>query len=357
LWNRRFEPIHLPSPRAWMIGGAATIAVALPWFIVIALHSGLHAVIQLIGHYTFGRYTGVIENQAGPVWYYLPVMILGFFPWIAFFPMALVYGVRHLRTPNADPRVARLVRLGLTWVVMPLVFFSFAKTKLPNYIALEFPALALVTALYFDTVVRRGVSRSAIISAATVPVFIGMVAFAIWAFTRDNRIGDSAQSFIPDLLAMGIVIFVGSLLTAFLLSRRSTERSAPYALAAATLASFDILAVVALPHAELFKPVPQLASIVARDRKPGDVVAIQDFRGANALAFYAGPGVLVLGAPDTNSADVRFDPKRIICGAPRVWVVAPKRRPAFDPTYGRNRQLIAQAGTGALFLYDGPGCR
>ena len=41
---------------------------------------------------------------------------------------------------------------------LPLLFFSFARTKLPNYVALEFPALALLTALYFDAVVRKGVN-------------------------------------------------------------------------------------------------------------------------------------------------------------------------------------------------------
>ena len=96
-----------------------------------------------------------------------------------------------------DPSIARLWRLGVVWIVVPLVFFSFAKTKLPNYIALEFPALALVTALYFDSIVRKGVSRSAIVSAATVPVFIGALAFAIAAFSRDNRITADASTSWP----------------------------------------------------------------------------------------------------------------------------------------------------------------
>jgi len=356
-WNRRYEPTHLPSTRAWLISSVAAVAITIPWFVAIALHSGVRSVVELIGHYTFGRYTGVIENQAGPLWYYLPVVILGFFPWIAFIPSALTYAVRQLRMPEADARVTRLLRLGITWCVVPLLFFSFAKTKLPNYIALEFPALALITALYFDAVVRRGVSRSAIVSAASVPAFIAMVAFAIATFTRDNRITESAQSFIPDLFAMGIVIFVGSLLTAFLLLRRSTEGIAPYALAAATIVTIDILGVVALPHADLFKPVPKLASVIVRERKPGDVVAIQDFRGSNALAFYAGPGVRVLVAADAKNTDDGFDPKRVICGAQRVWVVASKYRPTFDPTYGRERRRIAEAGSGALFLYEGPACR
>jgi len=355
IWNRRCEKTLFPSWRGWVIGLFAALAIISPWLLAIGARSGWHALVVLIGKYTIGRYTGVIENQSGPFWYYLPVVILGFFPWIAFLPMALVYGARQLRSPETPPNIARLWRLGVVWIVMPLIFFSLAKTKLPNYIALEFPALAVVTALYFDAVVRKGVSRSAIVSAATVPVFIGILAFAIAAFSRDNRITADLSILVPDLTAMGATIFVGSVLTAILLARPSTVRIAPYALAAATLGTVDILAVVALPNVERFKPVPPLAAIIDRNSRPGDVVAIQSVRGSNALLFYTRPVVQVLSPPEGD--DVGIDPQQVICGAERIWVIAPKERPGYDPTYGRNRSIVAEAGNAALFLYDGPPCK
>lgn len=355
LWSRRHEPTHAPSLRAWVLSLLIGVAVIVPWLAAIAAHSGPRALWELIGHYTFGRYTGVIENQAGPVWYYVPVVILGFFPWIAFLPMAIVYGVRQLRSSATDESIARLWRLAFAWTVVPLVFFSFAKTKLPNYIALEFPALALMTALYFDAIVRKGASRSAIISAVSVPAFIGMVAFAIWAFARDNRLTADPASVHP-LIAMGAAIFIGSLLTAVLLARRATIGVAPYALGATTLIAMDILAVLALPHAEAYKPVPQLAAVITARRQPGDVVAIQSFRGGNALVFYTQPHVYTLSPPDIPTSDEGADPQNIICSHRRVWVVGPKKRPAYDPTYGRNRHVVAQAVSGALYLFDGPPC-
>lgn len=357
LWSRRAETAALPSLRSWIISIAAAILIVTPWLASIAVHSGFGALVQLIGHYTFGRYTGVIENQAGPVWYYLPVVILGFFPWIAFLPMAIVYGARQLRSPQTDAGIARLWRLSFTWMIVPLVFFSFARTKLPNYIALEFPALALATALYFDAIVRKGASRSAVISAFTVPAFIGMLAFAIWAFTRDNRLGASATEFVPVLAGMGIAIFVGSIVTAVMLSRRATISFAPYALAVATLIAMDILAVGALPRAEKYKPVPMLAAQIDRARVSGDVVAIQSFRGSNALVFYTLPRVYTLAPAGASADDEGVDPRSVICSHERVWLVAPKKRPAFDPTYGRRRTQIAESGSGALFLIDGPRCR
>ena len=159
-------PLRTDAPlrraRAWIVGLLAFVAIVAPWPIALVAHYHLFPLEKLIGEYTIGRYTGVVENQSGPVWYYVPVIILGFFPWIAFLPMAIVYGVDQLRAGVAqDRQLARLVRLGFVWIVMPLLFFSFARTKLPNYVALEFPALALITALYFEAVVRKGGTRSA----------------------------------------------------------------------------------------------------------------------------------------------------------------------------------------------------
>jgi 4-amino-4-deoxy-L-arabinose transferase-like glycosyltransferase len=357
LWNRRAEKMPALSARSWIVGAVVFLAIVLPWPLALVAHFHLFPLQKLIGEYTIGRYTGIIENQSGPVWYYVPVVILGFFPWIAFLPMAIVYAVRQLHDLQ-DPQLARLVRLAFTWIAVPFLFFSFAETKLPNYIALAFPALALVTALYFESVVRKGGSRSAIVSAATVPVTIGALAFAIWLFTRNNRLTVEVARAVPPLVAMGIVIFAGSLLTAMLLARSKTTRFAPYALAAAALLTVDLIAVRLLPHAEAFKPIPRLAAIVERDRRPGDVVAIQHVSGGNALLFYTRPVVRVLAAPgDSDPQADGVEPRGFICGAPRAWVIVPAEPSAYDPSYGRNRRVVAVDRKAALLLYSGSPCK
>jgi 4-amino-4-deoxy-L-arabinose transferase-like glycosyltransferase len=356
-WNARNETMRFPSARAWLAGLGAAALIVAPWLAAIAVHSGLPALVELIGHYTVGRYTGVIENQAGPLWYYLPVVILGFFPWISFLPMASVYGVRALRSESIRPNIARLLRLAFMWAIVPFVFFSFAKTKLPNYIALEFPALALLVALYLDDVVRKGTSRSVIVSAATVPIFIGLCAFAIMLFVRDNHLTSYAVAVKPDLIEMGASIFVGSLVTAILLSEATTMGFAPYALGVTMMIAVDILALVALSHTEPFKPVPQLAAVIRRDRRPGDAVAIQNFHGGNSLIFYTRPPVYGLTPPGATPAEGSVSPRSIICTYPRVWIVAPANGSSGDPTYGRDRKTVAHADGADLYLIDGPACR
>ncbi len=354
IWNARVEPTRLPSWRGWLGGLAAFAAVVAPWMLAEVVRVGPFAITRFIGHYTIGRYTGVIQNQTGPFWYYLPVIILGFFPWIAFFPVALTWALRNLKVHS--PEAARLVRLSIVWIVMPLVFFSFARTKLPNYIALSLPALAVITALYFNAIADCARRRAAIISAATVPLFIALVAAAIAVFVRDNRLGAQAASAIPDLAAMGLAILLGAIATLVLLARREWSSLAPYGLGIAMFIAIDTLVLYGLPQAEAFKPVPVLAAAIQAQRLPGDAVGIQSIPGSNALLFYTQPRVTVLAAPGVNRSPDAALARPFICAAARVFVVAPKKRPAYDPTYGRRRRITAQSGRAVLFLYDGPAC-
>lgn len=355
LWNRRVEATRFPGWRGWFFGLGAFLLIVAPWFVALTLRTGVPAVAQLIGHYSIGRYTGVIENQPGPIWYYLPVIILGFFPWIAFLPAAVGDGITRLRAASGEG-ADRLLRLGLIWAVLPFLFFSLARTKLPNYVALEFPALALIVAVYFDAVARSGFKRSAVAGAVAVPATVGLLAIAVVVFVRSNRLNVDLSVISPQLIVIAAVLFVGSIVSTILLVRRAWMQYAPYVLGAATIVAVDVIAMFVLPTAERYKPIPQLAAIIQRERQPNDAVAIENVAGGNALIFYTQPGVYALATPGTRPIPGAVEARGVICGAPRAWVIAPVNPVPNDTTFGRDRQLVARSGKAALFLYFGRGC-
>ena len=350
IWEARATRARMTAWRGWAAGIAVFAVLVAPWFAALVQTTGVHSVVQLIGHYTFGRYTGTIENQSGPVWYYLPVVILGFFPWIAFFPSALAFGVDRLRGSAGDDAqrgLQQLIRLSFTWMLLPLLFFSFAKTKLPNYIALELPALALLVALYFDEVVERVRSRSALISTAAVPVFILLLGIAIVWFSRDNRLTGDLHSVAINLIYVGGAIFVGSIAAFFiLLASQRARAAAPYVLGVAMVLAVGFLALLALPQAEDYKPVPHLAKVIESQRKPSDAVAILNVSGGNALVFYTRPHVFVLQGQD--------DDRSIICSAPRTWLIT--HRDGDAPAFGHAPKTVATFGKDSLYLYTRVPC-
>jgi len=344
--------VRPPGLRRWVAGIVVFAALVGPWALALGAAAGYEAFGELIGHYTVGRYLGTIENQSGPVWYYLPVIVLGFFPWFAFLVPSASLAWRDARVRSGGS----LARLSLVWAIVPLVFFSFAKTKLPNYIALELPAFAILVGVWFDRVVARSDRRSALAWTAVVPVTIGGVAFALWAFSHDNRLTTDLQAIRLDLIALGCVILSGSIACFTLLFVRRLAWLGPFVLGAASVLVVLIIAVLGEPLVEPFKPIPHLAARINVERQPGDVVAIQGVSGGNALLFYTRPRVAHLQGPDEVASDAARDPKQTICAAPRAFVVTSKRRPPADPTYGRSRRLLARSNNDVLFLYEGQEC-
>ena len=356
LWERRATHARPPSWRGWLAGLAIFTVISAPWLAALAQRTGAGSLAVLLGHYTVGRYTGTIESQSGPVWYYLPVLILGFFPWIAFLPSAIAFGSWRLREPAATTNergLQQITRLAIVWTVVPLVFFSFAATKLPNYIALELAAPALLVALYFESAVERARNRSALISTAAVPLTILLVAIAIVIFSRDNRLNTELNIAARSLIWVGAAIFAGSIAAFTLLFSRTRAAAAPYVLAFSMAFALAILALLVLPQAEPFKPVPHLAEYIDRERMPGDKVAIQNMAGGNALIFYTRPTVYVIASPGSPAAGGAADPRDLICGSQRLWLIAPRHKPFTQETFGRTRRLMSSWGEANLFLYTG----
>jgi 4-amino-4-deoxy-L-arabinose transferase-like glycosyltransferase len=309
IWERlAHSPVVAPKPAIVLVAGLVFAAVALPWFALLFARVGPGATSELIGHYTVGRYTGVIENQRGPWFYYVPVLILGFFPWIAFVPMGVVRAFQAARTAGGG-----LARLALVWTVLPLVFFSLAQTKLPNYIALIFPALAIVVGMWFAQVSRSADRRPALISAAVVPLTVGCIAFAIVAFGRSNQLAIGAVG--PQLVTLAVGMLAGSLVVMLSLARPASRAAAPYLLALTSLVLVYFIVFVGEPVAERLKPIAPMAAIIDAQREPGDIVAIRGVSGGNGLIFYTAPGVRSIDPDDDRSF------LQTVCAAGTAFIV------------------------------------
>ncbi|MDE2572926.1 MAG: glycosyltransferase family 39 protein [bacterium] len=349
LWNTRYgKGWPRLSPRAWAAGVGLFCAVALPWFAAVYGREGPAFVGAFLGQYTFGRYLGVVENQTGPIWYYVPVVILGFFPWVAFLPWAIWTAARDgIRATGED---APFLRYLLVWTVVTFVFYSLARTKLPNYIASALPAMALLVAAWWDRALQAGRLRAARISAAAVPVTILLMAVAIALFARTMHFTQQTTWLMPYLILLGSIVFAGSLLTFVLLWIPAGRALAPLALACASVGAVLATMYVALPKAEGLKPIPELAAKIDALREPGDRIAIQGVSGGNALAFYTLPEAKALDGDGSQT-------REFVCDARRAFVIVSGRRLAEQPSFGRNLQVVGRADGDALLLYDGPACR
>jgi len=172
LWHR--QPGAL-ARLYWVPGLAVFLAIAAPWF-VLAARANPEFLHYFFLHEHFQRFTSTVHNRAGPVWYFVPILLLAVGPWA----VAAAAGLRQAwRSRPADGAVSPR-RFLLVWCAVVFVFFSVSQSKLPAYLVPIVPALALLGG---DALANRGLRRPGFALAAGVLVF-GVLLFTINEFTE-----------------------------------------------------------------------------------------------------------------------------------------------------------------------------
>lgn len=118
--------------------------IALPWYILMYQYHGMDFIDTFLGFHNVTRFLQP-EHSSGTLWYYyVPVIIFGFFPWIAFMVQA-IYAALKDKSVNQQ-RLAFLV----IWAATVFGFFTFSQTKLVSYILPMYPPIALLVGWYID---------------------------------------------------------------------------------------------------------------------------------------------------------------------------------------------------------------
>ncbi|HEV3343095.1 MAG TPA: glycosyltransferase family 39 protein [Pirellulales bacterium] len=152
-WARRQAGFF--SPVAWCVAGwklrpvtalLVVAAIAGPWYAGVALRTDGDWLAGFLGRHNVGRFVSPMENHSGPLFYYIPAVLFGFFPWSTFLPQAVVRVATQARRSASWAAYVFLACWAGAWIA----FFSFSGTKLPSYVTPAYPALAVMTAAWVD---------------------------------------------------------------------------------------------------------------------------------------------------------------------------------------------------------------
>ena len=154
-----------------LTGLVVVLAVAGPWFVLVGIRDD-QWLQQFFAKFNWRPFTEPILGHSGPIWYHVPSVLIGFFPWSIFMVPMLLDWYRGLRRQDAW-RVGYL--LIACWGGVFFVFWSICKTKLPHYLLPAYPALALATGTFIDRWLARPerVSRWWFRVALGIAVFVG----------------------------------------------------------------------------------------------------------------------------------------------------------------------------------------
>jgi hypothetical protein len=130
---------------AWSAGAllAALAAVLIPSPWLISMNSRVPGFFRFFFlHEQALRFLTRTHGRTGTLFYYVPVILIGFMPWSFLVP----FWIKDLWKRNrSGERLASGERFALVWFGTSLIFFSLAGSKLLTYILPAFPALAFLT--------------------------------------------------------------------------------------------------------------------------------------------------------------------------------------------------------------------
>lgn len=246
-------------------------ALTVPWHALAQLNNPEFLHFYFIEQ-QFLRFSTLAANRYQPVWWFIPILLLGFYPWTTFLFQALVHQVKALKQHwHEKAKIGFL----LIWVILIFVFFSFSKSKLIPYILPIFPALALLCGNYLAQYCQKPLSKGVKIGLSLLPIVaIGLGIASLWIIANLNEETDLA---LVKHYLYGITLFsiVGALATCFTVWRFNLAKGL-ICLAVSSM-MFVNLGLLSLPHIDnrSIKPLTDVLKPILQS--DDEVVAFNDY--------------------------------------------------------------------------------
>jgi 4-amino-4-deoxy-L-arabinose transferase-like glycosyltransferase len=349
----------LEMPWLWCI--AAYLAVAAPWFILVAQRNSGFLQFFFV-HEHVKRFLNDTEHGWGP-YFFVIVVAGGMWPWLFFVPV----GVREMLASSGGEDKTRRDALWflLIWFGVIFIFFSIPRSKLGSYILPAIPALALIAGYGLERLshlsaiqVRR--LMALFLSLNGLLAIAAVIAFAIIR----NRLPDGL---VEDGLAITAALLAG-VIGAWSWVRYAHGRSGQ--LSGITAAALGVGAIVAMGF--LMKAREDAASMFSYRKLALATVPFLEHQGCvlasyrhyvQALPFYTHTREALVDyrgelAPFSRSADARpsFIPTdaklRELWQSPRCVVLIANRHdlPHLERLLGNDGAVIAREGKKVAIL-------
>ncbi len=280
------------APLRPLLGLGIILAVAAPWFALIAIKTHGAFFSDAVGGDMLSKVAGGQESHGAP-----PLTYFALF-WVTAWPLAplVLLAVPATWAARRSPGALFL----LAWVVPSWIMFELVPTKLPHYVLPLYPALAIIAAKYVSGLPT---SRSGYlpIAAATLMALVAVVisgaAVLLWAnyylaFIPSWASGGDTTSGTIAWLTMALACVAGLLLAVFsarALNDKNFELATFFGCLAAFSLSIAVYSGVLTTPAFLAAQIsPRLAAIedeAAKATTCGELAAFSTFFREPSLVF------------------------------------------------------------------------
>ena len=278
------------------------LAITTPWFVLVSQRNPEFLEFFFI-HEHLQRFTQTAHSRTGPIYYFIPLLLLGFLPWIAQTPAALANAWRER---NREFSSGWLLTC---WFAVIMGFFSISQSKLPGYIIPVFPALAILVGHNLDR--NLGASNTLGLPWRLQALFftiLGGIGFFFLAEVGKQARPDEIESYAQYTywIVVALIALTSFSLLAFVQSKRNGLSSIT------SLASgFFLCAIIAgTGHETLGRAVSGID--LAKQVKAGIPENVNFYSVRildHTMPFYLGRTMIMVESPDELEFGVNQEPK------------------------------------------------
>jgi len=281
-------------------------AVTTPWFVLVSQANEEFLHFFFI-HEHWERFTSKVHHRDGPWYYFIPLLVVGIFPWLGLLLQSLWNSAKQL------PATFQPGKLLLVWACFIFFFFSISSSKLPSYILPIFPALSLLIALHLERKTYRGLLVTSVLMS-----LIGLAGLSVWTFSDQiaalhNNIVEAAlnRAYLPWVGVTSLLLFLSGIGAA--LMARYHQQRAIWILAWSGFACGQLLMLGYEPWGRYIAGTEHLAAITAELKPDMKLYAVGRYE--QALPFYLRHTTILVEHPDEMEFGLQHEPQ--------LWI--PKR--------------------------------
>ncbi len=183
-------------------GTILSVVVASVWYLQMYLTNGWEFIDEFFLQHHFKRYTSNEYKHPQPFWFFWVIFPLFVIPWIPFFLLAIwnLFRRGDMKPQNNDneknlfTKVLKispppLLIFSISWMLVPLVFFTFSGSKLPGYIMPAVPAAVIFTAEYVFRFIQKSNTRKYALqglAGLTFAVVVVLLQFVVPHFAEED---------------------------------------------------------------------------------------------------------------------------------------------------------------------------
>jgi 4-amino-4-deoxy-L-arabinose transferase-like glycosyltransferase len=285
----------------WLSGLTIFFAIAVPWFYLVSERNPGFAHFFFI-HEHFERFLTTTHRREGPFWYFVPILLVGLFPWSSLLGRIVNEGCQRSESPFNGFRVL------LIWCAFVFVFFSASSSKLPSYILPIFPALGMLLALVLDKIPAAMLKRHLVLMVTVAVMMICAFPFA-GHFASENSPLPILRHLALYLVIAGGVYLVGAYV-AWRALNKDCKTFAVMAIALASILAFSVIAIGHAPYSHLKSAKGIVETIGPYLRPDTQIFSVKSYN--QTFPYYLGRSVTLVEYVDEFDFGEKAEPSRWI---------------------------------------------